>query len=281
MISFAAPIQRITPLDLRLNMLKCQQNLLSEFIGNNIQATVWIAYNFESTCVQRSVKSGKNKKNRVAKTECNAYVMQSMLNANSKSVCAICNECLFDANHDKCVLDYVHDVNVLSKSKPAKRKNKKQRKPTGKVYTEIGYKWKPTGCTFTIVVQIVLWYLDFGCSKHMTRNRSQLTNFVNKFLGAVKFGNDQIAKIMRYGDYQIKNVTISRVYYVEGLRYNLFLVCQFCYSDLEVHTCFVGNLDGVDLLTGSQGTNLYTLSIGDMMMSSPICLLSKDSKTKF
>nr|GEZ42455.1 hypothetical protein [Tanacetum cinerariifolium] len=100
----------------------------------------------------RSVKSRKNKKNSVAKTECNAYVMQSMLNANSKSVCAICNECLYDANHDKCVLDYVHDMNVLFESKLAKRKNKKQIwKPTGKVYTEIGYKWKPTGRTFTIV----------------------------------------------------------------------------------------------------------------------------------
>ncbi|GKE63515.1 hypothetical protein Tco_1513882, partial [Tanacetum coccineum] len=61
----------------------------------------------------RSVKSKKNKMNRVDKTECNAHVMQSMLNTNSKSVCAICNECLFDANHDKCVLDYVHDVNEL------------------------------------------------------------------------------------------------------------------------------------------------------------------------
>ncbi|GKD24348.1 retrovirus-related pol polyprotein from transposon TNT 1-94, partial [Tanacetum coccineum] len=68
----------------------------------------------------------KNKKNHVAKTECNAYVMQSMLNANSKPICDICNECLFDANHDKCGLDYVHDVSVLSKSKPANRKHKKQ-----------------------------------------------------------------------------------------------------------------------------------------------------------
>ncbi|GJZ76741.1 hypothetical protein Tco_0641413 [Tanacetum coccineum] len=100
----------------------------------------------------RSIKSRKNKKNRVTKTKCNAYVVQSMLKVNYKSVCAICNECLFDANHDKCVLDYVHDVNVLSKSKPVKSKNKKQIwKPTGKVYTEIGYKWKPTRCTFTIV----------------------------------------------------------------------------------------------------------------------------------
>ncbi|GJS56654.1 retrovirus-related pol polyprotein from transposon TNT 1-94 [Tanacetum coccineum] len=39
-------------------------------------------------------------------------------------------------------------------------------------------------------------------------------------------------------------------------------------------------LEGVDLLTGSQGYNLYTLSLGNMMASSPICLLSNASKTK-
>nr|GEW47857.1 retrovirus-related Pol polyprotein from transposon TNT 1-94 [Tanacetum cinerariifolium] len=87
----------------------------------------------------------------------------------------------------------------------------------------------------------------------MTEDRSQLINFVQKFLGTVKFGNDHVAKIMGY--------------------------------DLEVafrqHTCFICNLDGVDLLTGSQGNNLYTLSLPDMMASSPICLLSKASKTKF
>ncbi|GKC67774.1 retrovirus-related pol polyprotein from transposon TNT 1-94 [Tanacetum coccineum] len=90
----------------------------------------------------------------------------------------------------------------------------------------------------------------------MTGDRSQLTNFVNKFLGTVKFRNDHVAKILGYGDYQIRNVMISRVYYVEGLGHNLFSVGQ------------------------SQGNNLYTLSLGDMMASSPICLLSKASKTK-
>nr|GFB59433.1 integrase, catalytic region, zinc finger, CCHC-type, peptidase aspartic, catalytic [Tanacetum cinerariifolium] len=118
----------------------------------------------------------------------------------------------------------------------------------------------------------------------MTGDRSQLVNFVQKFIGTVKFGNDHVAKIMGYGDYQIGNVTIFRVYYVEGLGHNLFSMGQFCDSDLEVafrqHTCFIRNLDGVDLLTGSRGNNLYTLSIQDMMTSSPICLLSKASKTK-
>nr|GEY39958.1 integrase, catalytic region, zinc finger, CCHC-type, peptidase aspartic, catalytic [Tanacetum cinerariifolium] len=156
--------------------------------------------------------------------------------------------------------------------------------------TEPGKSWgyntsvAPSSSFVDLRFQIVLWYLDSGCSKLMTGDRSQLTNFVHKFLDTVKFGNDQIEKIMGYGDYHIENITISRVYYVEGSGHNLFFVVQFCDSDLKVafrkHTCFVRNLEGDDLLSGSQETNLYTLSIVDMMASSPIFLLSKASKIK-
>nr|GEV56295.1 putative ribonuclease H-like domain-containing protein [Tanacetum cinerariifolium] len=87
-----------------------------------------------------------------------------------------------------------------------------------------------------------------------------------------------------YDDYQLGNVTISRVYYVEGLGHNLFSVSQFCDTDLEVafwkNTCFIRNLDCVDLLSGSQDTSLYIISLDDMLKTSPICLLSKASKTK-
>ncbi|GJR87609.1 hypothetical protein Tco_0211620 [Tanacetum coccineum] len=80
------------------------------------------------------------------------------------------------------------------------------------------------------------------------------------------------------------NVTISRVYYVEGLGHNSFSVGQFCDEDLEVafqkNTCFIRNLEGVDLLSGSKDTNLYTISLDDMLNTSLICLLSKASKTK-
>ncbi|GJX78944.1 integrase, catalytic region, zinc finger, CCHC-type containing protein [Tanacetum coccineum] len=100
----------------------------------------------------------------------------------------------------------------------------------------------------------------------------------------VRFGNDHIARIMGYGDYQPGNVTILRVYYVEGLGHNLFSVGQFCDGDLEVafrkNTCFIRNLEGVDLLSRSRDTNLYTISLDDMLKTSPICLLSKASKTK-
>ncbi|GJW47811.1 retrovirus-related pol polyprotein from transposon TNT 1-94 [Tanacetum coccineum] len=261
----------------------------------------------------RKVKSSLKNKDYVVAPKGTAHVQHSKLNANYELKCVKCNGCMLSDN---------------------------QR--IRKVFTNIGYIWRPTGRTFTIVgnacpltrittttevplrkpialdndtpkptvtlvysrkprksktnvpvsnpkilqsvVQIVLWYLDSGCSKHMTGDRSQLTNFVNKFLGTVKFGNDHVAKIMGYGDYQIGNVTISRVYYVEGLGHNLFSMGQFCDSNLEVafcqHTCYIHNLEGVDLLTGSRGDNLYTLSLRDMMASSPICLLSKASKTK-
>ncbi|GKD11057.1 retrovirus-related pol polyprotein from transposon TNT 1-94 [Tanacetum coccineum] len=134
------------------------------------------------------------------------------------------------------------------------------------------------------VVQIVLWYLDSGCSRHMTGDRSKLINYVEKFIGTVRFGNDQFAAIVGYGDYKIGDTIITRVYYVEGLSHNLFSVGQFCDAGLEVafrkYTCYIRNKDKVDLLKGSRTTNLYSISLKDMMEASPVCLLSKASSTK-
>nr|GEZ06333.1 retrovirus-related Pol polyprotein from transposon TNT 1-94 [Tanacetum cinerariifolium] len=120
-------------------------------------------------------------------------------------------------------------------------------------------------------------YLDAYDSDCDEINSTKISLMANlSHYGTVKFSNDHVAKIMGYGDYKIGNVTISRVYFVERLRHNLFSVGQFCDSGLEVafrqHTCFICNLEGVDLLTGSRGNNLYTLSLEDMMASSPICL---------
>ncbi|GJU63773.1 hypothetical protein Tco_1245608 [Tanacetum coccineum] len=56
-------------------------------------------------------------------------------------------------------------------------------------------------CQFWLVVQIVLWYLDSGCSRHMTGDRARLINFVEKFIGTVRFGNDEYAAIIGYGQF--------------------------------------------------------------------------------
>ncbi|GJQ89309.1 retrovirus-related pol polyprotein from transposon TNT 1-94 [Tanacetum coccineum] len=277
----------------------------------------------------RKVKSSLKNKDHVVAPKGTAHVQHSKLNANSELKCVKCNGCMLSDNHDLCVLDYINNVNARAKSKSAKKQTKRKVwKPTGKMFTTIGYIWRPTGRTFTIVgnacplTRITTTteaplrkpvVLDNETSKpavtlvYSRKPRNSKTNVpvskskvlqsvsANKKepskswgsiisdvpssslnecrsskLSSVKFGNDHVAKILGYGDYQIRNVTISRVYYVEGLGHNLFSVGQFYDSNLEVafrqHTCFIRNLK----LTGSRGNNLYTLSLRDMMASSPI-----------
>ncbi|GJY68206.1 retrovirus-related pol polyprotein from transposon TNT 1-94, partial [Tanacetum coccineum] len=134
------------------------------------------------------------------------------------------------------------------------------------------------------VIQICLWCVDSGCSKHMTGNLKLLINFVWKFLGTVRFGNDHVAAILGFGDLQWGNILITRVYFVEGLGHNLFSVGQFCDSDLEVafrrNSCFVRTLEGVDLLKGNRSTNLYSINLHEMASASPICLMARATSTK-
>nr|GEU57374.1 replication protein A 70 kDa DNA-binding subunit B [Tanacetum cinerariifolium] len=86
--------------------------------------------------------------------------------------------------------------------------------------------------------KIILFIVDSGCSKRMTGNLKLLTNFVEKFLGSVKFGNDQIAPILSYGD--------------------------------------LGN----DLLIGSHGTDLYSITLQDTSSPNPICLMTKATSSQ-
>nr|GEU74492.1 integrase, catalytic region, zinc finger, CCHC-type, peptidase aspartic, catalytic [Tanacetum cinerariifolium] len=113
----------------------------------------------------------------------------------------------------------------------------------------------------------------------MTGNLKLLINFVEKFLGTVKFGNDQIAPILGYRDLVQGKVIIKRVYYVEGLNHNLFSVSQFCDADLEVafrkSTCYVRDLKGDDLLTGSHGTYLCSITLQVTSSPNPIFLMAK------
>ncbi|GJR75396.1 retrovirus-related pol polyprotein from transposon TNT 1-94 [Tanacetum coccineum] len=174
-----------------------------------------------------------------------------------------------------------------------KVKEKQFGKPKGKVFSNIGYQlgvtyWSgPSLCKPKIVKSISANNKEHSTSWGSISSdvpSSSLDECRLSKLFSVKFRNDHVAKILGYGDYYIRNVTILRVYYVEGLRHNLFSVGQFCDSNLEVafrqHTCFIRNLEGVDSYRLDLSNNLYTLSLGDMLASSPICLLLKASKTK-
>ncbi|GJU34682.1 hypothetical protein Tco_1183036 [Tanacetum coccineum] len=211
-----------------------------------------------------------------------------VINSNSESVCKTCNKCLNSANHKIYVVNILSYVNatptvkiVLNKGKQiwkpkgklsdnSLNKTKRVWKATGKLFADIGYQWRPTGKKFALGELCPLTKLSVKCcSKHMTGNRSKLKNFVEKFIGTVRFGNDHFGAIMGYGDYVTGDSVISKVYYVEGLGHNMFSIGQFCDSDLEIafrkHSCFVRDMNGVDLLKGSRSTNLYTISIDNIV----------------
>ncbi|GKB67514.1 integrase, catalytic region, zinc finger, CCHC-type containing protein [Tanacetum coccineum] len=213
----------------------------------------------------------------------NVNVKNVALSKNSANVCLSCNECLFSANHDACVVRYLNDVQKRKKAKSVKQKEKIQWKPTGRVFTTVGNRWVPTGRKFSMEGTMcpITKITPTAIVPIVTRLQ---TISIPAFIGTVGFGNDHFAAIMGYGDLHIGNILISQVYYIEGLGHNLFSVGQFCDSNLEVafrkHTCFARYLEGVDLLLGFRGSNLYTVSMEGMMKWSPIFLLSKALKTK-
>ncbi|GJU49245.1 retrovirus-related pol polyprotein from transposon TNT 1-94 [Tanacetum coccineum] len=115
-------------------------------------------------------------------------------------------------------------------------------------------------------------------------NLKLLSNFVEKYLGTVWFENDQFTPILSYGDLVQGNITIKRVYYVEGLNHNLLSVGQFCDVDLEValrkSTCFVRDLQGNGLLIGNHGSDIYTIYLQETTSPTPICFMAKASPTQ-
>nr|GEV62391.1 retrovirus-related Pol polyprotein from transposon TNT 1-94 [Tanacetum cinerariifolium] len=160
--------------------------------------------------VEDQSRNAKLPKNKTSVTACNDSLNAKTLNVNYIS--AMCDKCVLIDKHDMCVLNSV--------AKPIKRivaseSIQNPRNITRKLYKRL--------------VEIFLFIVDYGCSKHMTGNLKLLINFVEKFLG-------------------------TRVYYVEGLNHNLFSIGQFCAADLEVafrkSTCYIRDLKGNDLLTG-------------------------------
>nr|GEW45489.1 retrovirus-related Pol polyprotein from transposon TNT 1-94 [Tanacetum cinerariifolium] len=156
---------------------------------------------------RRNVKFSKNK---MSVTACNDSLKAKTLKVNF--VCATCGKCVLNEKHDMCVLKYVNGVNSRTKMPIAmpKPRNRKLYEHVSKAcswwypkFTPSGYKWKPKSEKENVnsnLIEIVLFIVDSGCSNHMTGNLRLLINFVEKFLGTVKFGNDQIAPILGYGD---------------------------------------------------------------------------------
>ncbi|GKA16662.1 integrase, catalytic region, zinc finger, CCHC-type containing protein [Tanacetum coccineum] len=246
---------------------------------------------------QRNSLLSKNKQHMSSK--CN-NVKLSIQNDKSKVVCTMCKQCLIIANHDVCVLNYVNVMNSRGKKQKenvSNSANQTKHKPQVKKPKKVGSKerlaspkpskprmylrWSPTGRIFDLCGKIIK-SSDSECksdtskcddanasnpqestikrfpnsTSFLGRNLKLLINFFWKFLGTVRFENDHVAAILGYGDLQWRNILITKV----AFRRN---------------TCFVRNLEGVDLLKGNRTTNLYTINLHEMASASPICLMAR------
>ncbi|GJW27344.1 retrovirus-related pol polyprotein from transposon TNT 1-94 [Tanacetum coccineum] len=219
-------------------------------------------------------------------TTCHDSLKSRISNVNV--VCATCGQCVFNSNHDACVSKFIHDVNARTKKHKvvpiSTRKLKSQANKSvatspkktvasestiqkSKIYYRMLYEKtirkedvnisiSPTidnASRITNIGQLILFIVDSGCTKHMT-------------------------------DLVQGNITINRVYYVEGLNHNLFSVGQFCDADLEVafrkSTCFVRDLQGNNLLTGNRRSDLYKISLQETTSSTSIYFMAKASPTQ-
>ncbi|GKD26520.1 integrase, catalytic region, zinc finger, CCHC-type containing protein [Tanacetum coccineum] len=242
----------------------------------------------------RKVKYELNKQNSDSKNVCYEHVKHPVKGA--QALCSVCNECLFDANHAMCLIDHVNSMNVRDKSASKKNKKRKEWKPTGKVFNSVGYKWKPTRRTFTLVGNAFPLTRITATNKVPLRVPIPLEVVAPEYVvtrvytrrpkvpKSVPNSKPKVAKSMTANKMELGTSRGSDTSVAPSSSSLIDCKLSKLFCDLEVafrtHTCFVCNLEGVDLLSGSQGTNLYFLSIGDMMASSPICLLSKAIKTE-
>nr|GEU65407.1 hypothetical protein [Tanacetum cinerariifolium] len=181
---------------------------------------------------------------------------KSNLNAKTLNVIFVCATCIcvLNGNHDKYVCNGVHSRTTMPMVVPVSTKEPKQsvENPIRKtVDSESNQKPRNTlRKQYERLLEIILFIVDSGCSKHMTGNLKLLIYFVEKFLGTVKFGNDQITPILGYGDLVQGAVTIKRVYY------------------------------GNDLLTGSHRIDLYSITLQDTSSTNLICLMAKATSSQ-
>ncbi|GJT76649.1 hypothetical protein Tco_1043374 [Tanacetum coccineum] len=194
--------------------------------------------------------------------------------SNVNAVCATCGKCVFNSNHDACISKYLNDVNARTK------KPKNSKSYYRMLYENTSKAWK--------------WWIEQQCPsgyKWVPKTKMKWVpkvrnENVKKRVSFAIENASRITNVLKRHKYDLvqRNITINRVYYVEGLNHNLFSVGQFCDVDLEVafwkSTYFVRDLQGNDLLTSNRGSDLYTISLQETTSPTLICLMAKAHQLK-
>ncbi|GJS91818.1 retrovirus-related pol polyprotein from transposon TNT 1-94 [Tanacetum coccineum] len=236
---------------------------------NNIQ----VKFNHKEVEDHHSISSISKKTKFVIACNDSSNYRTSHVNA----VCAECGKCVFNSNHDAYVSRYLNDMNArtkkpkvvpISASKPKRKANKSVATPHKKtvasdttIQKSKRYKWtqKPlrtkkiwmpkirkedVSTSISPTIDIVSRITNvLKISNSLGSNLSNVPSSSNSLADCtVRFGNDQFAPILDYGDLNQGN--------------------------------------GNDLLTGNRGSDLYKISLQETTSSTPICFMAKASPTQ-
>ena len=105
-----------------------------------------------------------------------------------------------------------------------------------------------------------LWYLDSGCSRHMTGDKSLFKTFKEKVGDYVTFGDGSHAQVLGKGTIEIPGLPLLKdVFYIKGLKANLLSITQICDEDFLVQFlkkgCIIINEEGIQVLEGNRTTD--------------------------
>ncbi|XP_073153354.1 uncharacterized protein [Henckelia pumila] len=111
------------------------------------------------------------------------------------------------------------------------------------------------------LIKQAVWYLDSGCSRHMTGDRRMLSDYIPGSGHKIFFGDNSKGTTMGKGKLIPGNIRIKDVLLVENLKYNLISISQLCDYDycveFQKHTCIVKDQSGLIIMIGERSGNTY------------------------
>jgi len=124
------------------------------------------------------------------------------------------------------------------------------------------------------------WYLDSGCSRHMTGEKSMFLTLATKEDGNVTFGDNKSSKIIGTGTISNASISINNVWLVDGLKHNLLSISQFCDNGYDVlfdkTSCTVVNKDDNSIIF--KGKRMNNINFSELVDQKVVCLLSVNDK---
>ncbi|GJV74959.1 retrovirus-related pol polyprotein from transposon TNT 1-94 [Tanacetum coccineum] len=204
----------------------------------------------------RNLMLSKNTK--LMSSECN-NIKLAIRNDKSKIVCAMCKQCLVTTNHDACMLKYVNGLNSRGKKQKANVSNiANQMKLKAQV-------WKPK---------------NVGSKERLASPKPSKPSMRLRWSPTGK-KFDIKGKIIASSESNGKNACTPNPHEPTIKRFpnSTFFLGRFR-GRFRRNTCFIRNLEGVDLLKGNRTTNLYTINLHDMAFVSPICIMAHATSTK-